>query len=138
MGTGPKGKLVRDFRHLNCEITKKYNTLTVAVWFGLRKDLACIRTVCSHITNMCTGVTKGFRYKMRFVYAHFPINAAITKENKCIEIRNFVGDKVVRTVNMLPGVEIIRSEKVKDQVELSGMIWSPSRSRPPPSITRPW
>lgn len=34
--------------------------------------------VCSHIENLITGVTKGFLYKMRFVYAHFPINVSIT------------------------------------------------------------
>ena len=34
--------------------------------------------VCSHIENLITGVTKGFLYKMRFVYAHFPINVSLT------------------------------------------------------------
>ena len=31
----------------------------------------------SHTLNMITGVTKGFEYKMRLVYAHFPININI-------------------------------------------------------------
>ena len=30
----------------------------VVKWFGSKKDMACIRTICSHITNMATGVTK--------------------------------------------------------------------------------
>jgi hypothetical protein len=29
------------------------------------------------------------------VYAHFPINASITNDNKSIEIRNFLGEKKV-------------------------------------------
>jgi large subunit ribosomal protein L9e len=33
---------------------------------------------------------------MRFVYAHFPINASITNSNTAIEIRNFLGEKKVR------------------------------------------
>ena len=49
------------------------------------------------------GVTVGFEYKMRLVYAHFPINANIENEGTKIEIRNFLGEKRVRTVNMLPG-----------------------------------
>ena len=29
------------------------------------------------LQNMITGVTKGYEYKMRLVYAHFPININI-------------------------------------------------------------
>ncbi|CAM8978968.1 unnamed protein product [Rhodiola kirilowii] len=57
---------------------------------------------------------------MRFVYAHFPINASITSGNKGIEIRNFLGEKKVRKVDMLDGVTILRSEKVKDEIVLDG------------------
>lgn len=32
------------------------NKLRVDAWFGKRKDLACVRTVCSHIENMINGV----------------------------------------------------------------------------------
>jgi large subunit ribosomal protein L9e len=69
--------------------------LKVEAWFGTRKTMAAIRTAISHINNLITGVTKGYRYKMRFVYAHFPINASITAENDNIEIRNFLGEKRV-------------------------------------------
>merc|ERR1711976_802876 len=31
----------------------------------------------SHMKNMAVGVTSGFRYKMRTVYAHFPINMIV-------------------------------------------------------------
>lgn len=57
-------------------------------------QLACIRTICSHVENMITGVTKGYLYKMRFCYAHFPINVSIT--GRTVEIRNFLGEKRVR------------------------------------------
>ena len=89
-------------------------------WFGTRKTSAAIRTAISHIENLITGVTKGYRYKMRMVYAHFPINASITNTNKSIEIRNFLGEKRVRKVDMLDGVSILRSEKVKDELVLDG------------------
>ena len=53
--------------------------------------------------NLFKGVTYGFAYKMRLVYAHFPINANIEDNNQKIEIRNFLGEKRVRVVNMLSG-----------------------------------
>jgi large subunit ribosomal protein L9e len=43
------------------------------MWFSTKKQRAGVRTVASHIKNMIKGVTKGFVYKMRMVYAHFPI-----------------------------------------------------------------
>ncbi|XP_054786358.1 60S ribosomal protein L9-like [Prosopis cineraria] len=122
---GPRGKLVRDFKHLNLDFQlitddNGQKKLKVDSWFGSRKTSAAIRTALSHVENLITGVTKGYRYKMRFVYAHFPINASITNGNRSIEIRNFLGEKKVRKVEMLDGVSIERSEKVKDELMLSG------------------
>ena len=121
---GPRGTLTRNFRHMDADIVKiskdNKNFVKVEVHFGRRLHIACIRTVCSHIRNMVIGVTKGFRYKMRFVYAHFPINALISDAGDKIEIRNFLGEKVTRVVNMLEGVTIVRDTKVKDQVILEG------------------
>lgn len=97
---GPRGKLTRNFKHLNLDfqlITDEEGKrkLKVEAWFGSRKTSAAIRTALSHVDNLITGVTKGYRYKMRFVYAHFPINASITNSNRSIEIRNFLGEKKV-------------------------------------------
>merc|ERR1712100_515360 len=55
---------------------------------------------------MMIGVTKGFQYKMRFVYAHFPVNVNISDEKE-----------VIRRVPMLEGVTVDRSE-VKDEIIL--------------------
>ena len=69
---------------------------------------------------MITGVTRGYRYKMRFVYAHFPINVAINKDGKKVEIRNFLGEKRVRHIHMLEGVTVIKSDAQKDEIILEG------------------
>merc|ERR1712146_715739 len=95
-------------------------TLKIDRWFTSGKAAACIRTACSHINNLIIGVTKGYEYKMRFVYAHFPINVAITGKKNKVEIRNFLGEKLVRTVDAYPGVEVTRSSDVKDEIVLVG------------------
>merc|ERR1712157_394312 len=69
--------------------------------------------------NMMVGVTRGFLYKMRFVYSHFPIN--VTTSGDVVEIRNFLGERRVRKVKMMPGVEYVRTSNVKDQIDLSGI-----------------
>lgn len=72
---------------------------------------------------MIVGVTKGFKYKMRFCYAHFPINVSCVKEGgkDVVEIRNFLGEKKVRRVQLLDGVTYHRTADVKDQIEISGI-----------------
>ena len=62
-----------------------------------------LRTVTSHMSNCFDGVTKGFRYKMRAVYAHFPVNLNIGNKGEKIEIRNFLGEKRTRTCVMAEG-----------------------------------
>lgn len=37
-----------------------------------------------------------------------------------VEVRNFLGEKRVRRVELLPGVEYVRTSDVKDQIELKG------------------
>jgi len=119
---GPRGELTRSFKSMSVDIfvNKAKKTVTVQMWFTQGRQAAAIRTVCSHIRNMMLGVTLGFRYKMRFVYAHFPVNVNISDDNKVIEIRNFLGEKVIRRVEMLEGVTVNRSDDVKDEIFLVG------------------
>ena len=119
--SGPRGKIVRNMKHLPVDITFiNENELKIDRWFTSGKDAASIRTCCSHINNMIIGVTKGFEYKMRFVYAHFPINVAITGNKNKVEIRNFLGEKVVRIVDAAEGVTVVRSADVKDEIVITG------------------
>jgi len=119
---GPRGELKNDLSHLPVDLQLKEGGKSVLVerWFTSGKQAASIRTACTHITNMIIGVTKGFKYKMRFVYAHFPINVALTNKDTRIEIRNFLGEKVVRVVDALEGVKVSRSSDVKDEIVLQG------------------
>ena len=121
--TGPRGELQRSFKFRNLEITKVGKArIRVDLWFGDRAELACVRTVCTHIKNMVVGVTKGFIYKLRFAYAHFPISVTVAgpKEDQRVEVRNFLGEKRVRVIDMSPGTVAVRAEDQKDQLELVG------------------
>jgi large subunit ribosomal protein L9e len=94
--------------------------IRVQLHYGNRKNIACVRTVCSHIENMITGVTKGFRYKMRLVYSHFPIGASIDKDGAGLQISNFLGQKRKRHVKAWEGVKITASTDVKDELIFEG------------------
>ncbi|CEJ59112.1 Putative 60S ribosomal protein [Penicillium brasilianum] len=122
---GPRGKLVKDLSHIAVTFgLPEKDVISIELHHGARKGVATLRTVRTIINNLIIGVTRGFLYKMRYVYAHFPINVNIEKNAETggtdIEIRNFLGEKYVRRVSARPGVDIITSPNVKDELQLSG------------------
>lgn len=120
---GPRGVLVRDFSHqqLDLVVEKQGRSLRAELWFGNRLAIACIRTVLTHIKNMITGVTKGYCFKMRMVYNHFPISSVIENNGKQVEVRNFLGEKIVRMVQMIGDTVAKKSDDgTKDEITLTG------------------
>eukprot|EP00754_Rhynchopus_humris_P004405 Rhum_TRINITY_DN12246_c0_g1::Rhum_TRINITY_DN12246_c0_g1_i1::g.50783::m.50783/K02940/RP-L9e, RPL9; large subunit ribosomal protein L9e len=117
---GPRGSLKKTFSHAPLDLKKEGNKVVAEIWFGSTRDVSVITTTLSHIRNMFTGVTQGYRYKMRFAYAHFPVG--VTVENGAIEIRNFLGEKRMRVVQLPEGVTASRTEAsvMKDELVLEG------------------
>ena len=90
--TGRTGKLVKDLSHLAvCFSQPQPKLIHIELHHGNRKNVASLRTVKTIINNLIIGVTKGFKYKMRYVYAHFPINVNLDKNKETglweVEIR---------------------------------------------------
>jgi len=117
---GPRGELFRNFRHAQVTIRKtNKNTVLVEKNFDKKKRCAVVKTIAGHIRNLFLGVTKGFRYKMRLVYAHFPINATVTNGGRGIELRNYIGQKETRRLTVTEGVKILEPGH-KDEIWLEG------------------
>ncbi len=121
---GKRGKLEKNFKHVAVDIkvveVKGVKKVIIEMWFGNYQNKAAVKSVASAIQNMIDGVTKGHRYKMKAVYAHFPITLTVLDKGKTLEIRNFVGERQVKKVTMLPGCEVKKPE-VKDQIEIEGI-----------------
>lgn len=120
---GPRGTLTKDLKHINVTFEKVNNkAIKITVHNGDRKHVAALRTVKSLIANLITGVTKGYKYKLRYVYAHFPINVNIVDVDGVphVEIRNFLGEKRVRQVKIHEGVTCEASENQKDELVITG------------------
>ncbi|SPO30357.1 probable RPL9A - ribosomal protein L9.e [Ustilago trichophora] len=121
---GPRGTLTKSLKHMNLDArlikSPAGNKIKFIVWHAGRKHAACLRTAQACVANMIKGVTVGFQYKMRAVYAHFPINIIIAGDKKSAEIRNFLGEKRVRNIVMLEGVTIQEDKAQKDQVLVEG------------------
>ena len=117
---GKRGVLKRSFRHLAVDIKASKRKITVTKYFGVRKEIAAVRTVLSHIENMIKGVQFGFEYKMQTLHAHFPINVIVPTEGDKVSIKNFLGERTTRTINMIPGVKAIGGGGASDAVSLQG------------------
>lgn len=103
--TGPKGKLERNFSHARNVIIRIENRKVIVESFlPKKKDKALVGTIAGHIKNMIKGVTQGFRYKMKIVYAHFPIT--VKTKGKTVIIENFLGEKVPRTAKIIGDVKV--------------------------------
>ncbi|KAI9775662.1 MAG: hypothetical protein M1839_000987 [Geoglossum umbratile] len=125
MVEGPRGKLTKNLNHLAvCFSHPKKDVIHIELHHGSRKNVATLRTVRTIINNLIIGVTKGFKYKMRYVYAHFPINVNLSKNKETglyeVEIRNFIGEKIVRRVTMQSGVDVEISKNMKDELQITG------------------
>merc|ERR1712003_247753 len=127
---GERGSVTKDFSHLAVELQKmkldnkkrKGWFIRIRMWFGGYKQACSVNTLKSLIENMITGVTEGYRYKMRLVYSHFPINAIIPKDGDSITIRNFLGGKQDKLIPMIGGtkVRLTPGNEVKDELVFEG------------------
>ena len=107
--TGNKGTLIRDFSHAAISISCNEGLLSVWAEWPRKKEASLVGTIYSHILNMITGVEKGFTYKLKIVFSHFPISVKI--QDKLIIIENFTGERQSRKS------KIIGDTKVKVQGE---------------------
>ena len=58
---------------------------------------------------------------MRLVYAHFPINAVVSKDKKQVEIKNFLGGKRSHLIPLAPGCTVYLSKETKDELVFDGI-----------------
>ena len=96
---GEKGTLQRDFSHTSVSIFSDGDTVMVKASWPHKREAALVGTVSSQIQNMIKGVTKGFTYKLKIVFSHFPISVKL-KEGAVV-IENFSGERNPRLARII-------------------------------------
>ncbi len=95
--TGPKGSLTRDFSHARgVLLSLRDNKVIVEAYFANRRKKALVGTIAAHIRNMIRGVTKGYRYRLKIIYSHFPITVEVDNDARIVRIKNFLGERADR------------------------------------------
>jgi large subunit ribosomal protein L6 len=112
---GPKGEVSRRLRDPRIKIEKKGNDVVVSCATMRAKERALVGTFAAHIRNMLVGVSEGFEYNMKIVFAHFPIKASV--KGNVFVVENFLGEKYPRKTKIVGATKVT----VKgDQVVLNG------------------
>jgi large subunit ribosomal protein L6 len=91
---GKLGEAKKHFDKINVNISVEGNKVVISPFSVKKKDNVIINTVTSIVNNMVTGVTKGYVYKLKVVYAHFPITVKTKGDQVLVE--NFVGERSPR------------------------------------------
>jgi large subunit ribosomal protein L6 len=91
---GRLGTLHKDVTKLPVTFDIKDKKLVIKPPGTRKKDLAITNTTKSIIQSMIKGVEKGFTYKLKVVYAHFPIS--VKTKGKEIHVENYFGERAPR------------------------------------------
>ncbi|MCS7116466.1 MAG: 50S ribosomal protein L6, partial [Nitrososphaerales archaeon] len=86
------------------KISKVDNQLIIQSYKRKKRDYSIINTTYSHIKNMIRGVTKGYTYRLKIVYAHFPVSVKV--KGKEVYIENFYGERAPRVAKIVGDCQV--------------------------------
>ena len=113
---GPLGEIEKNFGYIPLLIHVDGNKVVLETYFAKKFEKALIGTIASKIRNMILGVTKGWRYKLKIVYSHFPMMVKVQGDKLIIE--NFLGRKDKIVLDIPKGVKV---QVTKDDVIVEGI-----------------
>jgi large subunit ribosomal protein L6 len=91
---GKLGTVKKDFMRIPASITVEGNKVVIKPYGTRKHDLAVTNTTRSIIQSMIKGVEKGYTYKLKVIFAHFPISVKI--KGKEVHVENFFGERSAR------------------------------------------
>jgi len=115
--TGPRGVLEEDFSHLPVQFAIEGTTFRVYSTWARKREVALVGTALAHVRNMIRGVAKGYTYKLKVVYAHFPVTIKVHEKERNLTIENFTGEKTPRVIRIVGSA---KAKVVGDEVHIQG------------------
>lgn len=101
---GPRGSVSKKFIYEYTRIELVEGKIRIYTTREKKSDIAVVGTWKSIINSMFIGVTKGYVYTMKIVYAHFPVKVTV-KGNEII-LDNFLGEKSPRKLLLNSDVKV--------------------------------
>lgn len=96
---GKAGTVKKDFTKLPATISIEGNKVVIKPYGKRKQDLAVTNTGSSIIRSMIKGADKGFTYKLKVIFAHFPISVKVKDGQVLVE--NFFGERSPRSASIV-------------------------------------
>ncbi len=110
---GPLGNLEEDLSHLPVDIAMQGKEIQVSTRWPRKREIGMLGTASAHIRNMIRGVSEGYRFNLKTVYAHFPVTVKVEEKTREVKIENFTGEKTPRYAPILKGVKVsVKGEEI--------------------------
>lgn len=103
---GPLGSLVDDLSHLPVSLSVAQSQVRLQTSWPRKREVGMLGTAAAHVRNMIKGVTQGYRYDLRTVYAHFPVTVKVDEKARVLKIENFTGEKTPRYAKIVEGAKV--------------------------------
>jgi len=113
---GERGALTRDFSETPISLQLEDKKIMVQANWPRKREAALVGTVAALIQNMITGTTKGYTYKLKIVFSHFPISVKV--KERMVSIENFTGERSPRSAKIVGDVKVSVKE---DDVIVQGI-----------------
>jgi len=102
---GPLGKTRKSFKRIPVDLQLSGKNIILKSLGTRKKDYAIFKTAESVIKSLIKGVQTGYTYKMKIVYAHFPITVKVKDEN--IHVENFQGERAARVSKIFGNTKVV-------------------------------
>ncbi|MEM0359803.1 MAG: 50S ribosomal protein L6 [Candidatus Diapherotrites archaeon] len=89
----------KTFRCKNVDFAIEGNSLVLRGLNEKKRTSSIIKTVKKQLENLVVGLEKGYEYRLRVVFSHFPINLQVSGKN--VVINNFGGEKKPRKAKIV-------------------------------------
>ena len=106
---GPKGEVKRKLFHPFLNIKQQGKEIVIESKKATKREKKMVFTFRAHLRNMIKGVVEPWIYKMKVCTGHFPMN--VTMQGDKLVVKNFLGEKVPRTLKIKQGAKITVQDK---------------------------
>ncbi len=101
---GNGNSVEKKLEHAQVEVETKDNSVVIRPLQERKNIVSIAKTFQSHLKKMIDGLKEEYVYKMKGVYAHFPMT--IKSQNNEVVIENFMGERYPRKIEIAEGVKV--------------------------------
>ncbi|RLE47627.1 50S ribosomal protein L6, partial [Candidatus Woesearchaeota archaeon] len=94
----------REFNHPKIKLNIKDGSVVLGVVKATKREKKMLKTYVAHVGNLFKGVVNAFHYRLKICSSHFPMNVSVN--NNKLTIKNFLGEKSPRVLDIKAGVDV--------------------------------